>query len=299
MVLLPDDGLDIQKVEDVADKQMKSRQVFVSGASGFVGQHLVPLLLAQGYDVVALARDESKAKNFSWYPHVKFLAFDFLNDDLPMTPEAGASLIHLAWQGLPNYDSVFHLEQNLPASYHFIKNMVNAGVGKVFVAGTCLEYGLQNGPLRASSKTEPVTSYALAKDSLRKYLGYLKKEVPFVLQWARLFYMYGAGQNKKSLLAMLDVAIQGNAPVFDMSGGEQLRDYLPVEQVASKMLQVFLSDRDACFNVCSGRPISIRRLVEQRIAEYGSSIKINLGYYPYPDYEPMAFWGVEEDGFDE
>ena len=45
-------------------------------------------------------------------------------------------------------------------------------------------------------------------------------------------------------------------------------------------------------NVCSGKPISVRKLVEQRLAKRKADIKLNLGYYPYPDYEPAAFWGV-------
>jgi dTDP-6-deoxy-L-talose 4-dehydrogenase (NAD+) len=68
---------------------------------------------------------------------------------------------------------------------------------------------------------------------------------------------------------------------------------LPIQSVAEKLLAIFENDSEGVFNVCSGEPISIRRLVEERIEERGSSIKINLGHYPYPDYEPMAFWGAQ------
>jgi dTDP-6-deoxy-L-talose 4-dehydrogenase (NAD+) len=44
-------------------------------------------------------------------------------------------------------------------------------------------------------------------------------------------------------------------------------------------------------NICSGESVSVRRLVEHRIAKRGADIRLNLGYYPYPTYEPMAFWG--------
>jgi len=44
-------------------------------------------------------------------------------------------------------------------------------------------------------------------------------------------------------------------------------------------------------NVCSGRPISVRALVEGWLETHGSSMKLALGHFPYPSYEPMAFWG--------
>ena len=53
----------------------------------------------------------------------------------------------------------------------------------------------------------------------------LAAERPVVFQWARLFYMHGVGQNPASLLAQLDRAIDAGDATFNMSGGEQLRDY--------------------------------------------------------------------------
>ncbi len=269
-----------------------SRQVIVSGATGFIGQHLVPLLLDQNYEVIAIARDEGKAKDFAWYPQVKFVAMDIYKNSTTLELKEGASLIHLAWQGLPNYKSLFHLEENLPKSYQFIKSLVHRGVRQVLVTGTCFEYGFQFGPLDRDTPTKPSNPYALAKDTLRQYLNYLKQEKLFKLKWARLFYMYGKGQNSKSIMAQLDSAIDAGDKIFNMSGGEQLRDYLPVQIVSEKLLAIFEDDCEGIFNVCSGKPISIRRLVEERIKERSSSIKLNLGYYPYPDYEPMAFWGA-------
>jgi dTDP-6-deoxy-L-talose 4-dehydrogenase (NAD+) len=77
-----------------------------------------------------------------------------------------------------------------------------------------------------------------------------------------------------------------------MSGGEQLRDYLPVEEVARQIVRLAMARRDiGIVNICSGKPISVRRLVEQWLCERNWQIELKLGYYPYPDYEPMAFWG--------
>ncbi len=55
-----------------------------------------------------------------------------------------------------------------------------------------------------------------------------------------------------------------------------------VEQLAARIAD-FIRD---------GQLAAGERLVERRIAERGASIRLNRGRYPYPDYEPLAFWGV-------
>jgi dTDP-6-deoxy-L-talose 4-dehydrogenase (NAD+) len=77
-----------------------------------------------------------------------------------------------------------------------------------------------------------------------------------------------------------------------MSGGEQLRDYLPVEKAAAYIAQIALQNEvTGAINCCSGNPISVKQLVKDYLENSGKMIELNLGYYPYPDYEPMAFWG--------
>lgn len=267
-------------------------KVLVTGASGFVGRHVVTHLLERGHRVTALARDAGKAQGLVWFDRVEFLSGDVHADRLPDRLELPDAVIHLAWPGLPNYRDLFHFEQNLIGDYRFLKSLIEQGVGQLLVAGTCFEYGLQNGCLAEDLPTLPANPYALAKDSLRKFLQQLQRHQPFALQWARLFYLYGEGQHANSLLAQLDRAIADGRPTFDMSGGEQLRDYLPIEVAARRLVQlVERPDADGVYNVCSGTPISIRTLVERHIRKRGADIALNLGYHAYPDYEPMAFWG--------
>lgn len=44
-------------------------------------------------------------------------------------------------------------------------------------------------------------------------------------------------------------------------------------------------------NCCSGKPITVKKLVEDYLMKHNKTIQLNLGYYPYLDYEPMRFWG--------
>jgi dTDP-6-deoxy-L-talose 4-dehydrogenase (NAD+) len=269
-------------------------KVLVTGATGFIGRHVVTQLLARGHEVIAAGRDEASARKLAWFERVRFIACD-IHGPLARPAERFGhpdAAMHLAWPGLPNYDALFHYEETLPADYRFLKDLVQGGVGQLLVTGTCVEYGMQSGALAEHLPTAPVSPYALAKDTLRKQLQALQQQHAFTLQWARLFYMHGEGQNPNSLLAQLDRAIDGGDATFNMSGGEQLRDYLPVEEVAAR--SVSLLEHPECngvVNICSGTPTSVRRLAERHLADRGARIRLNLGHYPYSGDEPMAFWG--------
>ncbi len=273
-------------------------EVLVTGATGFVGTHVVSQLLEKGYRVVAVSRrppDElsnSRSDNLTW------LQCD-LNDDRSTTELLSStalqnvtSVMHLAWQGLPNYKDLVHIDTNLPGSYRFLKRLIESGKKRILVTGTCLEYGMAEGCLHEELTSQPNCAYALAKDSLRRFLELLQQTTPFELTWARLFYMYGQGQNPRSLISLLQSAVERGDAEFPMSGGEQLRDYLPIKQVASYLVRLLETDGShGIVNICTGKPISVRRLVEEWLVAENKSVRLKLGVYPYPEYEPMAFWG--------
>ena len=271
-------------------------RVLVTGATGFLGRHVIKKLLNNKHEVIALARDEKKAKQFDWYSNVNFICQDIHHERPDLKNWGNPKIVmHLVWSGLPNYQSSYHLDENLPAQMRYLKLLLEQGIEKLLVTGTCLEYGMQYGPLSVNMQTFLNNPYAEAKDSLRKWLQNIQEEKKFILQWVRLFYMYGTGQNPNSVLSQLNKAIKNGEKIFNISGGEQLRDYLHVSQVADQLINIVEdSKKQGILQCCSGKPISIRRLVEQHINKRNANIKLNLGYYPYPDYEPMAFWGEKE-----
>jgi len=266
-------------------------KVLVSGATGFIGKQVVQFLHSLGrWQILTSARNAEKLKQ---------LGADYIVCDLNQEPQncyerlgRPEVLIHLAWEGLPHYQESFHLDRNLVNHYRFLRSMIEQGLPSLAVTGTCYEYGLQNGCLQEKMPTNPTTCYGLAKDVLRRRLEALQKEYPFRLRWLRLFFLYGPGQPDRTLMAQVDQALAAGSEAFDMSGGEQLRDYLPASEVAALIAKVALQPRhDGIFNICSGQPISVRRLVEEHIAAKGGRLRLNLGVFPYPAHEPLAFWG--------
>jgi nucleoside-diphosphate-sugar epimerase len=269
-------------------------RVLVTGATGFIGSYVVKQLLKQSCEIITSSRDPHKARLCEWFSRVKYIPYS-LNDtkenlfDFFLCPDL---LIHLAWEGLPNYKDLIHIEKNLFLNYQFLKTMIEYGLKSLVVTGTCFEYGMQSGVLNEAMVAMPNNPYGLAKDTLRKFLVHLQDKIDFEFKWIRLFYMYGRGQAPSSILSQLDKALENEETSFNMSGGEQLRDYLPVEKVAEYIVKIAMQNKvHGIINCCSGVPVSIRTLVEDYLEKKQKHIHLNLGHYPYPDYEPMAFWG--------
>jgi nucleoside-diphosphate-sugar epimerase len=267
-------------------------KIAVTGASGFVGRHLLQVLAeSSDIEVVAVSRQASGV----WMPPgVRHVAIDLAaapSDAFAMLGRPDA-LIHLAWSGLPNYQSRHHFETHLAEQYRFLERLVTSGLSTLVCAGTCFEYGMQSGELVESLPPDPRNPYGFAKDALRRELEFLATDTGVKLTWARLFYMYGEGQAAGALYSQFMAAGARGDAEFRMSGGEQLRDYLPVEDVA-RYLSVLAHTGSAggIVNVCSGRPTSVRSLVEGWRKVLGVPMKLALGHFPYPSYEPMAFWG--------
>ena len=264
--------------------------IAVTGASGFVGRHLVRALALGDETVVAISR-----RSMSNLPAgVRHVVLDLTIATADDYARIGSPdiLVHLAWNGLPNYLARHHFEDELPTQYRFLRAMVDAGLPAMLVTGTCYEYGMVDGALSEDRIPLPANPYGYAKDALHRQLRFLQTDQPFALTWARLFYMWGEGQAAGSLYPLLRAAVDRDDTRFPMSKGEQLRDYLPVETVA-RILAALARRRgdDGAVNISSGTPVSIRTLVEAWIADARWRIVPEFGCYPYPTYEPLAFWG--------
>jgi nucleoside-diphosphate-sugar epimerase len=289
-------------MERIPSEPPKER-ILVTGATGFIGGYVVRRLLDEGCQVIATSSSPGHAAAQPWFGHVEYIPLDLSRMD-PGTdffrrlgkPDR---MIHLAWEGLPNYRSAFHLEENLPRHETLLGNLLANGLRDLTVTGTCLEYGMQEGCLSEDQPTHPGNPYAQAKDRLRQFLERQQPAVPqeqavqpFALKWVRLFYMYGKGQNPNSLFSQLDKALANGDKVFNMSKGEQERDYLPVEKVAENIVRIARQQATTgIINCCSGQPVTVKAMVEDYLQQKGKTMDLNLGYYPYPDYEPFRFWG--------
>jgi dTDP-6-deoxy-L-talose 4-dehydrogenase (NAD+) len=272
-------------------------KILVTGATGFIGSHLIfELLKNKSYQIIATSRSINKAMKFEWFSKVKFIEYDFNsgnNYDLYNLFGNPDQIIHLAWNNLSDVKNPIHLKETLINHHKFIENMVVAGLKEIVVTGSCFEYGMTQGSLSEDIVPNPINSYGKAKDKLRRLIIDLKKNYNFTYKWIRIFYVYGERQSKTSLMHLLDMAIKNKDTEFNMSGGEQIRDFLHIDD-AVRYITLISNQKiylNQAINCCSGKPISIKNLVMKYLEEKNYSMKLNLGFYPYLDYEPMSFWG--------
>jgi dTDP-6-deoxy-L-talose 4-dehydrogenase (NAD+) len=200
-------------------------------------------------------------------------------------------VILLAWPGIPNYQETFHVTRNLPASIALIEQLAEAGLKRLVVAGTCYEYGMQNGPLREDQLVDPLNCYAIAKDALRRVMSTTMDSKRLQWCWLRIFYPYGEGQNPRSLLPSLTKAIQKGDQTFAMSSGRQIRDFIHVDQVARQLLALASCNHAfGIYNGGSGWPRSLLEIAEATIETHKSPIRLKKGALPDRSDEPLAFW---------
>lgn len=270
-------------------------KIIVTGANGFIGTHILMHGIKKypDYKWVATSLNANKAKTKPWFDKILFIPFDIHSnyESVPFHFKDGDILIHAAWGYLPNITKEEHLIIELDKQKKFLHSCFNNGLLNLSVLGTCSEYGKQNGcMIEDVTPLIPITPYGKAKVELYHWI---KDKYPQInLTWMRLFYTYGLGQWEKSLIPQLEKSVSEGKKYFDMSLGEQIRDYLPVEIMAEKILKISLLKKNlGAINICSGNPIKVIDFVKSYIKEKNYDILPNPGAYPYLDYEPFEYWG--------
>ena len=268
-------------------------KILVTGSSGFIGSKICKEL--EKNKDITLIKTTSKQELAT--NGVKFLDLDNFDSSLDLYQyfDCPDMILHCAWQNIRDVNSAQHLEDFLPRHKSFLKNLISNGIHKVIILGTGFEYGNQNGEMvEGVNSVSPNTRYAEAKDSLRMYVEELNYS--FVFQWLRVFYVYEAlGVDGDNIVTLLKKSIDDGDVVFRMSKGDQLLDYIEVRSLAVIVAKVILQDKvTGCINCCTGEPITLLNMINKRLKDWGKSIELDRGFYPYREFESMAIWGSTE-----
>ena len=266
-------------------------KIAITGATGFIGQHVRNVLAKTDNDVVLVVRYVERVGDKSAREEIVAADLSQARTDWFELFGRPDVVLHLAWGGLPNYMDCYHVDVELPTQLRFLTALIKSGLKKLVVTGTCYEYGLSSGALSEDQETNPNTPYGIAKDRLRKELFELRSTQHFDLTWARIFYPYGEGQSERSIYSQLIRAISNNEKEFAIGSGTQMLDFIQVTTVA-KALLAFVTEIKGIglINVGSGDPQTVIEFVERLICRFESNIVPKVGVINDREYESISFW---------
>lgn len=251
-----------------------TRRVLITGGSGFVGQHVVPLLQERGFEVHAPAHAELDVLDHD--------AVSRVVRDLRPT-----HLLHLAWIATPGvYQESPENERWKEASAHLFREAIASGATRIVAAGSCFEYAWPDTPCREDdTPIDPSTFYGRCKDACRAGLMALATEKGISAAWGRIFFLYGPGEPAKKLIASVILSLL-KGDTAQCTHGRQLRDFLYVKDVASAFAALLESDVDGSVNIASGEAVTLRSLVETAARIIGAEDKVTFGAREAPPNEP-------------
>jgi nucleoside-diphosphate-sugar epimerase len=273
-------------------------KIFVTGGTGFIGSHFLNTVAAAGHDVLALKRPGSLPR-IAVSNSVKWLDSEFDQVDFSaMSPVAGDCLIHFAAYGVSPQPCEWEhaLAINVGKSVAMVKRASEAGLNRVIVCGTCMEYGSIADRYDFIPTDAPLTprgAYASSKAAQSVALEGLAREKQLKLSILRPFTVYGEGQHPSNFWPSLrKAALSGED--FPMTTGEQIRDFTPVGLVASKFVQAALASplapgNPTVINIGTGKPQTLREFAESWWQRLDAKGKLLFGAIPQREGETMRY----------
>jgi nucleoside-diphosphate-sugar epimerase len=256
-----------------------AKRVLVTGASGFIGVHTLAPLLARGYEVHATYSRREGA-----VPGVRWLRADLLDSQaIRATVEAvrPTHLLHLAWYVEPG--KMINDPSNLRwvmSSLELVRQFREQGGQRCAIVGSCYEYDWRYGYCSEQlTPRVPNTFYGAAKNGLHDtFLGYSAAS-GLSGAWGRVFFLYGPNENPRRLVSsVIRALLKGEeAP---SSHGDQIRDYLHVQDVADGLVALLESGAQGAYNVTSGRAVTLRTIIERIGALTGRPELLRIGAIP-------------------
>ena len=234
-------------------------RVLVTGATGFVGRHVVKALQNYGYELALFVRNVDDALN------LKKLDTVIIQGDLGNLDAAKNSIqkfnpevcIHLAWKGIPDYSADIS-KSNLDNSINFLRFIAKeTDCRKIVISGSCFEYGKTKGACKESDTVQTTSFFAWAKQSIYNYVSLLCEQSAIDLIWFRIFYVYGPGQRAGSLIPAIIYKFS-KAECPDIMSPDNKNDFVYVVDVA-KAFQIAAINKipSGIYNLGSGTSTSV------------------------------------------
>ena len=262
-----------------------TKRVLVTGATGFIGRHAISPLLERGFEVHTHGYHNSLD-----YEGVTSHETDLLSDSAKelCAKIRPTHLLHFAWYAVPGkYWTSPENERWVEATQKLLTAFAESGGSRAVLAGTCAEYDWTKPQefLKEDSPIAPATLYGQSKNKIHEWAENFARREGTSLAWGRIFFLYGPHEAPERLVpSVVNSLLDGKEA--RTTSGEQVRDLLHVEDVASAFVALLDSDVEGAVNIASGTPLQLKDVVNAIADILGKSELVRLGALPERPHEP-------------
>ena len=263
-------------------------RVFVTGAAGYIGRHVVNQLLELGHEVIA------SDMNFNGVDErAQRCSIPIFSGAVDIYQQLGKPdvVIHMAWRNGFVHNAPTNME-DLSNHVVFCRNLIEGGLPSLSVMGSMHEVGYWEGAIDENTPCNPLSQYGVAKNALRQSLLLLANNSSCALHWLRAYYITGDDLRGSSIFGKIAAAAAEGKKEFPFTTGKNLYDFIDVDDLAQMIAKASLQDKvTGIINVCTGKPMSLAERVEKFIQEHGFDIKLKYGAFPDRPYDSPGVWG--------
>lgn len=270
------------------------KKVLVTGASGFIGRHTLKPLADLQFEVHAVSskkvlNSQDPSDRCTW--HIVNL-LDHLQVKNLLATVQPSHLLHFAWYNIPG--KCLKAEENflwVGVSLELLKQFHQQGGERVVMAGSCFEYDWHYGYCKESITPKRQSfPYGICKNALQEMLSSYSEIVNLSSAWGYIFNVYGPYDHAKRLVASVICSLLRQEPAL-CSHGNQIRDYLFVEDVANAFVALLKSDVTGAVNIASGQPIVIKDVIYKIADRLEARDLVKLSAIPLFADEPPLLVG--------
>jgi len=275
------------------------RRVFVTGATGFIGSHLVRRLIGYGCQVGVLLRQRSNTLRIDdVMGQLQPLEGDLLEaEKLKSLVQdfAPSHVFHLAAYGVdrPLESVTDSVQVNVQGTVNLLEACRAVNLERLVYIGTCYEYGDGSSPCKEDQPVAPINYYAASKAAGWLFCRLYQRLFDLPVVTVRPFQAYGPYQGCRLLIPyVITSALRGED--LHLTRGEQIRDYVFIDDVIDGMIKAATTDAAVgqTINLGSGIGVTVRKVVEMVLEILGWPVEAQFGAL---EYRAGEVWDLRAD----
>lgn len=261
-------------------------KILITGSTGFIGRHLMPKLINEGYEILEVTRDISKSKKLFRNSTNKLLVEDedFKEKVICFQPKI---VIHLA-SYLTSSDNWYDVEKLVNSNILFLSKVLDAVSSvdlKLFInTGTFAEY------FKGNDELLPAYFYAATKTASRAIVDYYSNSYNFKQSTIIPYTIYGGEDSQKKIIDIIYESIFSEK-LIDLTPGEQVLDFIHIEDVTNFYISIIKKRKElslkTTFKLGTGVGYSIKEVAQLIENSTNKKVNINWGGKPYRKSDVM------------